>query len=299
MNKKSAGRPPKNLNRKIENREGIKNTPTNPDYIFELLHDNPDLYKNIFESINRTSTLIYVKIHESGMQLYATKPQFLDVVCDIKGDKVVRYFCEKPLFYKMNCLSIVQIFKILKKKCNNISFHINRDNLSNMKITLTTGNLSEIKALQLDPMEDFEINKYNSSICNEVSLTFTIDWGLFKDTISRWKQFASMNILFEKDANSPLRIKPNSHDDESTIQFHNDEHFFKLILNTEFVAVSVPVLALYNVSATILSDELNFFIEENEFFIIHSKLDEIYCKKNDPIEGSESATIKYFVELSK
>lgn len=300
MSKKSAGRPPKNLKRKEENRKGIQTAPVEEENIFELIHDNSDIYKSIFDTFNRNGTYVFMKIHKLGIQFYSSKPQHLDIVVDIYGSRVVSYYSAQDLFYKIKCVQAVQLFKIMKKKCNSIKMYINKHNLNSLKISFCTSDILETKNLDIDVITNFDINIYYSTDLNPdiVPLSFTMDWSYCKDTISRWKQFVEKNFLIQKSQSDTLRLKPPDNETDSGISIP-DEPKFNVKLNDVFVAVSVPILALYNASATVLAPKLNFFISEQNYFIIRSNLDEIFLEKDTPKKDTESAVIKYFLELSK
>jgi hypothetical protein len=301
--KKPAGRPPKALQRKKEERKGILTTPSNPSLIFELVHDNPDMFKAIFDACKKISETLHFVISPEGMKLFCkSKTQGCFSLIEIFGEKVVGYYCKEVRYYKCLCKSALSILKSKKKGQEKIKFTILNSKSSIMKITMTTNDqINESSALQLDTDEYFDLSYYEKiyEIRNEYPLIFSLKWAYFKELLNNWDIYKPKAIFFEKDAESNLLIKIL---EEITCEaeFENSESIELLFNSEDLISVGIPTLHISAVSPSVsLSKKLTFYISEQNEMILSAKIDEIYSTRDTTIEDTESATVKFFIQLKQ
>lgn len=301
--KKPAGRPPKALQRKKEERKGILVQPNNPIAFFELTHDNPDMFKAIFDACKKISESLHFVISPEGMKLYCkSKTQGCFALIEIFGEKVVGYYCKETRYFKCVCKTALSILKSKKKGQEKIKFTITGSDPYTMKITMITNDqINESSALQLDPDEYFDLSYYDKvySARDAYPLIFSLKWAYFKELLNSWDIHKPKAIYFEKDPESNLSIKIHE-EIPCEAEFENTDSI-ELRFNTdELVSVGVPTLHISAVSPSVsLSKKLTFYISEHDDLILSAKIDEIYSTRDTTIEDTESATVKFFIQLQQ
>jgi hypothetical protein len=299
--KKPAGRPPKALQRKKEERKGILTTPINPIALFELSHDNPDMFKAIFDACKKVSETVHFVISPEGMKIYCkSRAQGCFSLIEIFGAKVVGYYCKETMYYKCVCKTALSILKSKKKGQEKIRFSILNGELYTMKITMTTNDqINETSSLQLDNDEFFDLSYYNNlnTLKSEYPLSFSLKWSYFKELLNNWDIFKPKVIYFEKDPESNLLIKILE-EIGCEAEFENSDSIDLKFNSDELVTIGVPTLHISAVSPSVsLSKKITFHIKENSDLILTAKIDEIYSTRDLTIEDTESATVKFFIQL--
>ena len=175
-----AGRPPKNLIRKLENRKGISQKPMNGQNVFELCHDNPDIFKSLFESCKRIKDKVEFVVHPKGVRFYfETESKNTVGIADLLGERVVGYYCEVNSSYYCAADSLIKILK-LKKDSEKIIFSIARNSPYSLNITfLFEHGCSECWTIGLDPFEPADFTQYESyySAIDNYPLNLTMPWS--------------------------------------------------------------------------------------------------------------------------
>lgn len=296
--KKSAGRPPKSLLRKIEERKGILPQPLNPKAVFELTHDNPDMFKSLFDASKKINDTIKFIISPVDFKLiFESKNGGCYAITEIYGSRVIGFFCSVNKTY--SCLSdkIIKILKTKKKQHNKITFTILESDLYSLNITFTGAGIDERWRETLDLHPDIDLEFYNNVKYQEFPLTFTLEWSYFKEIMNSWKNFTNGGVIFSKD-DGPLRISFAEGLNTSDVVF-NDEKNINMIFNSEsLIAVSVPIINLLNCSSSdTISQYINFHISEDNMFVLTAKIDESFKEKKITIPNSESAIIKFYLRL--
>ncbi len=302
--KKQAGRPPKALKRKIEERKGFLKKPFLSNAIFELLHDNPDMFKSIFDACKKVNDTVNFIINNQGMIIYfETKTRGCFAMINIFGNKVVGYFCENPIYISCDCDKVLKILKSKKKDQEKIKWAILNNDLRSMKIILLSSDgMNETWSFPIETTENKDLKYYTDLYdkIEEYPLKFTIKWAKFKGLIDNWKSFTTKDILFEKDSESPLYIKFEENQITDCAHFDNEANIDLHFNSKELVSINVPILHLTPIaSADSLSGLLTFHIKEGSELILTAKIDEIFSEKKKPVIGTESAIIKYFIQMNQ
>lgn len=295
MQKNNAGRPPKNLLKRAVDRKGILPQPSTPCQ-FELVHDNIDLFKNIFECTKRVNLYATLKFTPEGLQVFASKNKCIDVLCEIYGSKIVGYYGATTGAYKVACTQILRNIKDRDKECKRLSFIVAD---ARLKISFISDFKVDTFNIKLEPTEIPSFNLYEEKFANldVFDLSFDLPWDSFKKTIARVKHINSdAKIIFEKEENIAFKIYCPDKELDFDTQYRDETNTINMRHNGVFTAVCVPVLTLNCVTQTILDRMLHFYISETETFVIYSKLDEIYTDKKTPVEGSEAASIKFYID---
>lgn len=301
--KKPAGRPPKALQRKKEERKGILTTPINSSAIFELSHDNPDMFKAIFDACKKISECIHFIISPEGMKIYCkSRAQGCFSLIEIFGEKVVGYYCKEVKYFKCVCKTALSILKSKKKGQEKIRFSIASSDIYTMKITMTTNDqINESSSLQLDPDEFFDLSYYDKlyEMKTEYPLSFSLKWAYFKELLNNWDIFKPKAIFFEKDPENYLLIKILE-EIGCEAEFENSDSIDLKFNSDELVSIGVPTLHISAVSPSVsLSKKITFYISEHSDLILTAKIDEIYSTRDLTIENTESATVKFFIQLQQ
>ena len=261
--KKSAGRPPKSLSRKFENRKGIINEPNITSAIFELTHDNPDMFCHIFDAYKRVNEKIYFTFSPEGVKIKSeSKNNSCIIITDIYGSRVISYYCQKKISYYCLVKDLILILKAKKKNHNKIIFYINSDDYYTLYITLISKNgIKETCKAILDKYEDIEEEIVNFK---DYSLNFTLEWSYFKEIINSWKSVINADVIFTKMSDESLKISFHDAQRDYEIDF-GDDKTTNLYFNSEknnFIAVSIPIMTLLDCSPSdSLSTHLTFYLE--------------------------------------
>ena len=300
--KTAAGRPPKYLASKQEERLGIQKTASKPEYIFELTHNNTDIFKSMFEAgkqIHKTANLL---ISPQGLKMvFNAQTGGCLAIIEIFGHRVVSYFADKNYSYQCSVDQILKILKAKKKNHEKISFIIDKNEIYKLKIKMSMGTkITENWNVPLDTIENFDLTEYDNLYKNisEYPLKFKLQWSYFKEVINSWKTFTSGDIYFTKDK-GPLKLSFKDAQNESEIIVEDNE-FIDLVYSTdEFLAISIPIINLMNCSPNdALANDIYFNIAEKKKMLLFAKLDECYKEKKKPIPDTESANIKFFLTIS-
>lgn len=299
--KSLAGRPPKNLIRKLENRKGLLSAPVNPQNFFELHHDNPDIFKSLFESCKRIKERVEFVIHPKGIKFYFERETRNTVgIADLLGDRVVGFYCNSTHKYSCAADELTKILK-LKKGSEKIIFSISSNNHFSLNITFTFGKeSSENWIVSLDPFEAPDFSHYENLYTGieNFPLNFTLGWPSFKDSVNSWKQFTLGDIIIEKDPSSDLTMSFREGQVGCSHTIHDSQKYKVNYAGQDFFAISIPILHLLSVSASSdLADYITFYLKEETTAVMVGRLDESFKSKKEPIPNTETIVIKFFVPL--
>ncbi len=299
--KTTAGRPPKYLNSKIEERKGILSAPSSKDNCFEMEHNNTDIFKAIFDAGKQIHKTAIIIINENTLKLYFNSQSGCCTgTIEIYGSRVCGFYSVLNKNYKCSVEQVIKILKAKKKNHEKISFFITNSELFTLNIKMSSGeDVSEnwvVPLESIDPVDLTEYDHYYKDLPN-YPLKFTLEWAYFKEIVNTWKTFTNNNIIFTKDQ-GPLKISFKDAQNESTITFHNGNKINLQYDSDDFLAVSIPIINLMSCSSNdSLANAVCFNVAENKKMILTAKLDECYHEKKKPIENTESATVKFFLSL--
>lgn len=300
IRKKSAGRPPKALSRKLDQRKGILSQPINPNSIYELTHDNPDMFKSLFEASRKVNDTIKIIVTPEGTNLiFESKNGGCFAITEIYGAKVIGYYCAEKKVYSCMADNIIKILKNKKKNHEKITFAIYNNDPYYMNVILSSATkIDENYKVPIDKTTDINLSNYDKSYL-QYPLNFTLEWSYFKETMNSWKNFTNSGIIFEKDE-GPLKISFSDGINTCDIVFGDDNNIKMNYDSDSLIAISVPITNLLNCSpCDSISNFITFHIKEKNLLVLTAKVDEVYEDKKTTYPNSESALIRYYLTLSK
>jgi len=215
---------------------------------------------------------------------------------------MVHYFCNANQSYICRVDDLIKILKI-KKKSDKIIFSISANQPYHLNLLFLFGtDCKEKWTIVLDPISPNnnleELENLFSNV-DKFPLSFKTDWSRLKDSANTWKQFTTTgDVIFEKDANTNLKIYFNEGQINCEFDYVNEEKFNVNYAYKDFFAISVPILNLIPVSSSSdLAKNLIIYLKEETTAIMYAKLDESFKTKKESIPNTETIVIKFFVPI--
>ena len=308
---KTAGRPPKCMIRKIEDRQGILKAPFNKDNIFELTHNNPNMFKHIFEGSKKVSDVVKFIFSPEGVKmLFVNSSNLCTELVEIDGTRLVGYYCDRTYYY--TCVTTTLNIVVGLKKCNfeYIRLFINKNNQFIMYLCFLQGYKSDGTA---DIEESWDVQLERCAAVDvapllakyEVALTypliFTYKWSMLKDSVNSWKKLVAKNIIFSKDHDTPFTASFQE-DEIKHVTRINRENIIDLQFKSDFiVAVQIDLKSLLCMApSNDISDYITMYLspDMNQDTIMFAKVDEAYENKKDAVPNTATTTVKYFIPKS-
>ncbi len=306
-NKAPAGRPPKCIIRKVDDRKGILPEPFDANNIFEMTHNNPNMFKSVFEGSKKVDDVMKCIFTPAGVKfIFENKANFCNELIEIDGSRLVGYYCDKVYYY--TCITTTLNTLIGLKKCDfeHIRFYINKNNLYNMYLCFLMGykpdgsaDIEESYDISLDRCEQIDYQPYvdRFAMIPEYPLSFTYKWAFFKESVNSWKKLEPKNIVFSKDSESPF----NATFQEGTnhAQRINKEEIIKLrYTSDQIVAVQISLSSLLCIAPfSDIATHITVYLSNDMAHesIMYAELDEAYITKKEKIPNTATTTIKYFI----
>jgi len=315
VKRKRPGRPKKKISQDAIPREGIVDMPTNiaederMETTMEMVYSNPELWKKIFNMFKNLSVeSVRINFHETGISMISKDHlKKSEVMVDIVGDRLNKYYCEAPTEIGVDQHHILQILQTLKKDHNKITFLSTRQTRrSKLRIELHNATINEDSGYNIDAtnVEAYDGTLYEDlEYESEYPISFEFDAKYFKSKVADWARLGEViKIEKESDPNSPLTInhvfedKKGDHDtvykDPKKINLKTD------IPEGDLFAVSVLLQHLKPISTSTVSEKIKIAAHESHRLIFTSLLDQKMDEEtNKPIDGTEVCTIKILTEI--
>jgi hypothetical protein len=315
VKRKRPGRPKKNVPQDAIPKEGIVDKPTHMaedqrmETTMEVVYSNPELWKKIFNMFKNLSVeSVRMNFHETGISMISKDHlEKSEVLVEIVGERLNRYYCETPTEIGVDQHHILQILQTLKKDHSKITFLSTRETRrSKLRIMLHNAAVDADNGYNIDVTQ---VQTYQGTIHEDLELepeypiSFELDAKFFKNSVADWARLGEViKIEKESDEKSPLMIshvfedKKGDHDtifkDPKKINLKTD------IPEGDLFAVSILLQHLKPISTSTVSDKIKVAAHENHRLIFTSLLDQkIDEDTNKPIEGTEVCTIKILTEI--
>lgn len=311
--KKAAGRPPKCLLRKVEDRHGIADNAIDKNNVFELYHNNPEMFKAISEGCNHINGRIIWHMESTGIKiLVKNENEQCDAIIDIDGSKMVRYYCGEPIIFTCDTKDFIKQIKKKKKDYEFIKFSIKSIRRIDLSVCFIKG--KDIKDFHMIdsnvcPIEilstPVEYDQYDIMYADTVNypLSFTLNWNDFKDIINTWKGETCKDISFIKDIENPFAISFKDGSNRGEILFVNENEIELKFTSENIIVAKISILSLLCVSlSNDISKKITFFIPQNsddKKVVLLAEVDKAYLTKKEAIENSASTIVKFFIPKSK
>jgi hypothetical protein len=157
--KKRPGRPRKKPLKKVLGRNGISQSPLNPDHCVEVVYDIPLNFKRIFTLFKSMATKnICISFRVASFEITATdhlKKSFIKVI--INCLKLNHYYCSEDIKCHLNSKNIEKIIQVIDKNYNSIAFVVKR---STSRSSLSIIYKNEIK---IDEIREIDLIQSDAS----------------------------------------------------------------------------------------------------------------------------------------
>ena len=311
--KKKPGRPKKYVVKKTIPKLGIVDEPLNNKIsdsrlinVFELLYDNPIMFKKIFALLRAMAVeSIILRLEKKYIKIYAVDHTISNqIYIKIYGEQMNRYFVSKTLEFGLSPVSIQKILQTLNKDCTKISwFTTAQYERSKIKIGLSNDEMEEdsIYTIDLDNVE-----AYNWEVENELSLEekyplkFELPFRYFKKKVTDFKLLGEI-MKIEKHGENPLRLNynfSNNKGDQSTYFKNANKINLKSNINSgEIFSTSVYLDHIKPLAGSLISDTIHISACVGEKLIFTSLLDQDENPSKEKIQGSERCEIKILTKI--
>jgi len=310
--RKRPGRPKKKVSKDALAREGIVDAPSNQaddermETTMEMTYSNPEMWKKIFTEFKNLSVEnVRMQFHETGISMI-TKDHLekSEVLIDILGERLNRYYCEQPLEIGVDLHHFLQILQTLKKDHTKITFLSTRQTQrSKLCVILHNATMNEDSEYNVDVTN---IEPYDGTIREDLQhepeypLSFEFDAKYFKNKVADWARLGEV-IKIEKESTGPLIISHAFDDKKGHHEtIYKDPKKINLvaeIAEDDLFAVSVLLQNLKPISTSTVADKIKISVHENYRMIFTSLLDqEIDEDTNKPVEGTEVCVVKILTE---
>lgn len=313
--RKRPGRPRKKISKDIIKKEGIVDAPSETaedermQIVMEMVYGNPELFKKIFTELKNLSVEnLRLQFHSEGISIL-TKDHLekSELLGEIIGSRLNRYYCEAPFEIAVDQTHLLQILQTLKKDHSKITFISTRNTQrSRLRIILHNATLNEDSAYNVEVKT---VPEYDGTIREdllyepEYPLSFELDSKYFKAKVADWDRLGEV-IKIEKlgDEDSPLVINhvfgDKKGDHETVFKDPKKINLVTDIAEGDLFAVSVLLQNLKPISNSTVADKIKISAHENHRLIFTSLLDQqIDESTNRPVEGTEVCIIKILTEI--
>lgn len=307
--KRSVGRPKKKINRKLIKVEGVVDKPSNHDsnesglvYSIEVLYGNPIMFKNMFMLLKHVKVYeVIAKFEKDKLVLYSADPlSRTSILMTIYGDKMNRYYCEKPIQVKFSTENWLNRLKTLSKE--NTEIHINtvrseeRHYLYMVLKDDTIGIVYEDKIPVLEDNSDF--SEVESQLAGEehYPVKFELPAKKLKEIITNInQQVDKFEISIVGGGDLVLKYDYQDQPDgghEATFK-QPDKISLKTNLKEGYCfSVFVDSARIKLISGIVISEDVHISVEEKKNLVFTIYLDQEYNEEKKIIEKSECACIK-------
>ena len=311
--KKKPGRPKKYVVKKTVPKLGIVTEPLNNKIsdqrlinIFELLYDNPIMFKKIFALLRSMSVeSIILRLEKKYIKIYAVDHTVSNqIYIKIYGEQMNRYYVSKILEFGLSPVSIQKILQTLNKDCTKISwFTTSQYERSKIKIGLSNDEMEEdsIYTIDLDNVESYDWEVEDELLLeNDYPLKFELPFRYFKKKVTDFKLLGEI-MKIEKHGEHPLRLNynfSNNKGDQSTLFKNPSKINLKSNIHTgEIFSTSVYLDHIKPLAGSLISDTIQISASIDKKLIFTSLLDQDENPSKEKIAGSERCEIKILTKI--
>jgi hypothetical protein len=314
--KKRPGRPKKPITKKTVPKLGIVCEPSNLKAvndprlvnIFELLYDNPIMFKKIFTLFKSMFVEnIRMRLEKKFIKMYAVDhTDSNQIYIKIYGDKMNRYYTNKVLEFGLGPSNIQKILQTLNKDISKVQWFTNvQYERSKIKIGLSNDEMEEdsIYTVDLD-----QIDEYNWSIEDEIALEeeyplkFELPFKYFKKKVTDFKLLGDI-MKIEKHGEGPLRLSynfTNKKGDQNTYYRNPAKlNLCSLIDQGEIFSTSVYLDYIKPLSGSLIADTIHISACVDQKLIFTALLDQDEKQNKEKVAGTERCQIKVLTKIVK
>lgn len=310
--KKRPGRPKKKAPKKTIPKLGIVHEPSNAHVtntgllnIFEILYDNPIMFKKIFSLFKAMAVEnIRIKLEPLFIKFYAVDhSESSQIYIKINGDTMNRYYLEKNLEFGLNPNNIQKILQTLNKDNSKIYiFTQSQYEKSRIKIGLSNDDMEEESIYTIDQEQlEFYAWDIETEIADEIDypLKFDLPFKYFKKKVTDFKLLGDI-MKIEKCGNSSLRLSynfSNKKGDQNTYYKNPVKINLKSqIAPDEIFSTSVFLDYIKPLAGSLISDNIQISACVDKKLIFTMYLDHDEKPSKEKITGTERCEIKVITE---
>lgn len=315
--KKRPGRPKKEIPKKVIPKLGIVDEPSNmkltndPRMLnsFELVYDNPIMFKKIFTLFKSMAVedSIRIKLEKTFIKMYAVDmTASTQIFVKIRGDRMNRYYTSRVLEFGLDPIKIQKILQTLNKDYTKMAWFtsVQFEN-SKIKIGLSNDEMEEDSVYTIDHVQ---IDPYDWSVETELEqehdypLKFELPFKFFKKKVTDFKLLGDV-MKIEKHGEHPLKLSynfSNNRGDQTTI-FRNPckINLVSRIEPGEIFSTSVYLDRIKPLAGTLISDNIQISAHKQQKIIFTALLDQDERSSKEKIPDSEKCEIKILIKISE
>ena len=312
--KKKPGRPKKQIIKKVIPKLGIVNEPLNKAltdnrmiHIFELVYDNPIMFKKIFALFKSMSVeTIRMRLEKHFIKMYAIDHlETMQIYINIHGSKMNRYYVSKVLEFGLSQNNIQKILQTLNKDCSKIYWYTNvQYERSKINIGLTNDEMDEetVYNLDLDQIDEYNWAGVENEILEENTypLKFELPFKYFKKKVTDFNLLGDI-MKIEKHGDNGLTLSysfTNKKGSQNTY-FRNPSkiHLQSTLNANEIFSTSVYLNHIKLLASSLISDSIHISACIDKKLIFTALLDQDEKSNKEKIVGSEKCEIKILTEI--
>jgi hypothetical protein len=318
--KKKPGRPKKNVVKKTVPKEGIVQVPVNIKLeesnpmsvnVLEIVYDNPVMFKKIFHLLKVMAVEnVKMSFDAQGIRMYAADHLVKNrIFIQIFGNRINRYYCERPLEFGCLPSRIGEKLAPLTKDHGKIVIATNRQYCrSRITMVLVNDQMDEdgVDNIEVDEAENFEWSVEDVLEKEEsYPIKFELPSKHFKKKISDFSRACDI-LRIEKTGFEYLRFSYNHGDKRG----RHDSYFKNsglinlrsMLEEDDIFSVSVFLEHIKPLASALIADELHISADKKEDLIFTAYLDqeerEVPGKqKKYKVAGTEKCVIKVVTSI--
>lgn len=311
--KKRPGRPKKRPAKVIIARLGIVQEPSNLTVsnpgmlnIFEIVYDNPLMFKKIFALFKAMSVeIIRMKLEPEYVKLYAVDHIGAnEIYIRVNGKKMNRYYASKPLEFGLNPNNVQKILQTLNKDNSKIYLYTQAQHeRTKIKIGLSNDEIEEesIYTVDQEPLEFYAWAVESAlELEPQYSLKFDLPFRYFKKKVTDFKLLGDV-MKIEKCGTGNLRLSynfTNKKGDQNTFYKNATKINLKSdVADDEIFSTSVYLDDVKPLAGSLISDSIRIAACIDKKIIFTMYLDQDEKPSKEKISGTERCEIKVLTRI--
>jgi hypothetical protein len=285
----------------------------NPDprtiYVMEMIYDNPDMFKKIFNVLTNLSVdTVRIQFNQDGITIIAMDHnEHCEIFVEIFGKELSRYYCESPFEISVNQESMKKIVSTIKATHVSISFTADVDIKCKKLRTILHHKTPKIETWKTFNLDCEQANKYKGTIFedlkleDEYPLQFTFDAKYWKTCVGDWMKFTN-TIKIEIEPPCPLTFKhtfTNKKGNEAMVCLETDHMNLKCdVEEGDVFAVSVLLHNIKAIANSTVAEDITISAHEDHRLIFTAYLDQdVDDTTRKPKLGTETCRIKILTDI--